>query len=114
MMPILLSFSLSAQKQNIEIKALYSDSLSSAFEIIVRDSVGLHYHAEHTEHLFVKTGEASMQINDSTFTITQGEYYTIPTGAQHAVWVQSKTPLKVISVQCPQFLGKDRHFIENE
>ena len=111
--PLILSASaLFAQSKNIEVKQLYTDSLSSSFEISVRDSVRLHYHAKHTEHLFVLEGEARMQIGENTFTITQGNYYTIPKGARHAVWVLSELPLKVISVQSPQFLGEDRHFLE--
>ena len=104
--------SLYSQSKNIEVKSLYTDSLSSSYEIIVQDSVRLHYHAEHTEHLFVLDGNAKMQINEEFFEIGKGEYYTIPKGSKHAVWVLSETPLKVISVQCPQFFGKDRHFIE--
>ena len=95
-------------------KSLYTDSLSSSYEIIVQDSVRLHYHAEHTEHLFVLEGKARMQIDEELIEISKGEYYTIPKGAKHAVWVLSESPLKVISVQCPQFFGNDRHFIEND
>ena len=108
------SIYLFGQSKNIEVRALYSDSLSSSFEISVKDSVSLHYHAAHTEHLFVLEGEARMQLDDHTFNIAKGEYYTIPKGSRHAVWVKSKIPLKVISVQCPQFFGKDRHFINND
>ena len=101
-----------AQQQNVIVKPLYSDSLSSSFEIIIKDSVKLHYHAQHTEHLFVLEGEARMLIDEEEHRIGKGEYYTIPKSAHHAVWVLSEVPLKVISVQCPQFIGEDRFFID--
>ena len=109
---LLLSLASFGQNANIEVKKLYSDSNSSSFEITIEDSVRLHYHSEHTENIFVIEGEAKMQLNEEFIQIKKGDHLVIPQGSKHAVWVESKNPLKVISVQSPEFDGKDRHFVD--
>lgn len=101
-----------SQEKNITVEKIFTDSLSSSFKISINDSVRLHYHAMHTEHIFVLAGEARMQIGKYFFNIKKGEYYIIPKSTKHAVWVRSKDPLVVVSVQSPEFKGEDRHFIE--
>lgn len=99
-------------QSNIEVTKLYSDSLCSSFEIQVKDSVRLHYHINHTENIFVIEGQARMQIEDDFFEIAPGHHFTIPKGNKHAVWVLSEVPLKVVSIQSPEFKGEDRHFVD--
>ncbi len=109
---ILLSQFGYGQEKNIEVEKLHSDKNCSSFEISIRDSVRLHYHAEHTEHIFVLEGKAKMKIDDSVNEIKSGDHFVIPAGSKHAVWVLSDTPLKVISIQSPEFNGQDRNFVD--
>lgn len=93
-------------------KALFSDSLSSSFVIVIAKEVKLHYHANHTEQVVVLSGEAEMILGDQTLHIKEGDVIFIPKGTQHAVRVTSDRPLKIVSVQAPIFDGPDRIFIE--
>lgn len=97
---------------NVHVVPLYSDSLSSSFLIFIKKEVKLHKHAEHTEHVFVLDGEATMLLGDSTFTVKKGDIIFIPKGTPHRVTTTSKKPLKVVSLQSPHFDGKDRILLE--
>lgn len=91
---------------------LFSDSNSTSFVIFVTDYVSAHYHEYHTETILVLEGKAEMQLDDQTFKIQAGSFLTIPPQSIHSVKVTSEMPLKVLSVQSPEFLGKDRHFVK--
>lgn len=95
---------------NILVEKLSSDSLSSSFVIWVKESVSSHKHALHTESLYVIEGEGEMIIGDEARSISAGSYLVIPPATFHSVKVTSEKPLKVISVQAPEFLGRDRIF----
>jgi mannose-6-phosphate isomerase-like protein (cupin superfamily) len=49
-------------------------------------------------------------MNDERFMIGPGDYITIKKKSWHAVKVTSEEPLKVLSVQAPEFLGNDRKY----
>lgn len=93
-------------------KALYSDSLSSSFVIIIPKEVKPHYHAAHTEQVVVLSGEADMMLGDQNLHIKSGDVIFIPKGTKHSVTVTSTEPLKIISIQAPFFDGSDRVMIE--
>ncbi|MEQ8908922.1 MAG: cupin domain-containing protein [Vicingaceae bacterium] len=93
---------------------LSSDTNSSSFAILIKDKVKAHYHDYHTESIYVQSGTAEMQMGDSTFSISKGDFLVLPPKTIHAVKVTSSEPLKVISIQAPEFLGKDRHFINED
>lgn len=95
---------------NIFVEKLSSDSLSTSFVIWVKKSVKSHKHALHTESLYVIEGEGNMVIGKEEFKIASGSYLVIPSGTFHSVEVTSDIPLKVVSVQAPEFFGKDRIF----
>ncbi len=97
---------------NIKVQRLYSDSHATNFVIWVKSEVRPHIHEHHSETLYVLEGEAEMQIGEKLVTIKPGDLFTVPEGTVHAVKVTSSEPLKVISTQSPEFLGKDRKFIE--
>ncbi len=97
---------------NIHVQKLYTDSNSTSFVIWVKKSVKPHLHAEHSETLYVISGNGSMQIGDETVEIKAGDTFTIPEKTVHSVSVLGDAPLKVLSVQSPEFLGKDRIFVE--
>ena len=97
---------------NILVKTISSDSLSSSFLIWIKKSVKLHKHLAHTEQVYILEGTGLMQLGDSTFQISSGSFINIPKNTKHGVKVTSNNPMKVLSIQSPKFEGEDRHFIE--
>lgn len=95
---------------NILVKDLYSDAKASYFVIWIKKGVKSHKHLKHTESIIVLDGEGEMTVGKNKFDIKQGDHFTIPENTFHSVRVTSKTPLKVVSVQAPEFFGKDRIF----
>lgn len=93
---------------NIHSQKLYTDSLVTCFMIWVKDNVPSHIHAVHTEQVFVLSGKGIMTVDDDSFKIKKGELIMIPAGTPHSVTVTSRRPLKVLSVQSPEFHGVDR------
>ena len=57
-----------------------------------------------------KFAATPISVNKKEFEISQGDYFRIPENTYHALKVTSKEPIKVLSVQSPEFLGKDRVF----
>ena len=98
----------------IEVQTLTQDSLASTFLIWIESSVKGHFHQHHTEHVYVIGGEGIMTIGAEQKPIKSGDLIFIPSGTTHAVEVTSKESMKVLSVQSPLFLGKDRVFTQAE
>ena len=92
----------------VEVYPLGGDSLVSSFLIYVNDQVQQHYHAEHSEHVYVLEGRGTMMLDDSIFTVNPGDFVFIPRGTVHSASKISEEPLKVISIQAPYFDGSDR------
>lgn len=99
-----------ANLDNIYNRLLYSDSLTSSFVIFIKKEVKEHKHATHAEHVVVLEGEAVMKVDGQSFKIKKGSMVFIPKDTWHYVKVTSKVPLKVVSIQAPNFDGKDRIF----
>jgi mannose-6-phosphate isomerase-like protein (cupin superfamily) len=78
---------------------------------VVKTQVPLHKHRDHTETIYVLAGKGMFQQGDNQYEIGPGDYLRIPKNTPHAVTVLSEEPLKVLSVQAPEFLGKDRILI---
>jgi mannose-6-phosphate isomerase-like protein (cupin superfamily) len=97
---------------NILVKKVYTDTHTSTFVIWIKKGVKPHKHMKHTEQVLVLEGKASVQLNDKEIIVQKGDWVTIPEQTIHAVKVLSKIPLKVISVQTPEFKGEDRVFVE--
>ena len=97
---------------NIYNKPLFGDSLASSFVIVIKKEVKLHKHIAHSEHVVVLDGTGQMTLGDKSFEIKKGDVVFIPKNTMHAVKSTGKQPLKVLSVQSPNFDGKDRIFIE--
>ena len=98
---------------NIHVMKVAEDSLQSSFVIWIKEGVKEHYHENHTENIVVLEGEAVMTLGDELFMIKKGDYLNIPKGTPHSVTqVLSEEPLKVLSVQSPNFDGLDRVFTE--
>lgn len=94
--------------ENIHVVKLASDSYSTDFVIFVKNIVPLHKHVEHSETIYVLEGKGLFQLGDQSLEIVAGDYIRVPKGTPHAVKVLSSIPLKIISVQAPEFFGKDR------
>jgi quercetin dioxygenase-like cupin family protein len=96
--------------ENIHIKKISSDSSSSTFAIWIKQKVKLHKHVYHTENVLIDKGFGEFQINDSIYKVAAGDWIVIPKNTWHGVIVNSKSTMKVISVQSPEYFGKDRIF----
>lgn len=94
--------------ENIHVVKLATDAHSTDFVIFVKKKVPLHKHLKHSETLYVLEGAGEFELADKTISIAAGDHIRIPEGVPHAVTVTSDKPLKVISVQAPEFFGKDR------
>jgi len=98
----------SSSQENIVVEKLAGDSLTTSFMIQVRNNVSLHYHAYHSEHIYVLSGSGEFISEKDTSMVSEGSYIFIPSKSKHAVRVISSEPLRVLSIQSPRFLGIDR------
>lgn len=96
--------------ENILINKLDTDSNSTSFIIWIKKGVKSHKHEKHSEIISVIEGAGVMTINKKSFDIKSGDYFRIPKNTFHSLVITSKKPMKLISVQSPEFLGKDRVF----
>lgn len=103
-----------ASDKNVNVHALCSDSYESSYLIWVQDTVKPHYHAQHTELVYVIEGSGHFYIGDTSYAIKPGDYLRIPQGKIHSFKNNSKTEVKVLSVQTPEFKGKDRIWVERQ
>jgi len=95
---------------NILVKKLQSDRHASSFLIWVKNEVKAHRHVVHSEHVYILSGTGTMLVGDEEKNIKSGDMVYIPENMVHSVKVTSEDPLKVLSIQSPEFLGKDRVF----
>ena len=98
--------------ENITVEKITTDKNSTSFVIWITDGVKLHKHAYHTESLVVIQGKGDMQIGEDIIEVKKGDFFTIPENTPHGVTVTSSKPMKVLSIQSPEFKGIDRIFIE--
>ena len=96
--------------ENICVKKLDTDSNSTSFVIWIKKGVNSHKHERHSEIISVIAGEGVMTIDQKSFDVKVGDYFRIPKHTFHSLIVKSNKPMKVLSVQSPEFLGKDRTF----
>jgi len=94
------------------VKQLSTDKHTSNFVIFVKQGVKAHVHKTHSETVYVLEGEGEMRLGDKQIKVKPGDFIFIPENTVHSVKVISKTPMKVLSNQAPEFLGKDRVFID--
>lgn len=102
----------SEEFDNIHVQKLYGDEEVTSFLIWIKSSVTPHIHVEHSEHVYVLKGKAIMTLGESEFEVRKGDWIFIPKGTAHSVKSVSKGPLKVISIQAPEFDGSDRVYIK--
>lgn len=99
---------LHSQSANIYSKQVNGDSLSTAFCIVIKQEVKSHKHLKHSEQVMVLEGEGQMKLGNEEFKISPGELIFIPCNTYHSVKSTGKVPLKVLSIQSPEFDGSDR------
>lgn len=93
---------------NIHVKKLSSDVDATTFAIWVKQKVKIHKHIKHVENIYVSEGSGVFQLGDSIFNINSGDLIVVPKNTWHGVIVKSKNPLKILSIQSPEFIGNDR------
>jgi len=98
---------------NIEVNTLASDKHSSSFLIFIREMVPNHIHQHHSETIYVLEGQGVMRLGHEAVNIAPGDFIHVPEGQVHGVQVTSKQPLKVLSIQAPEFTGADRVLVED-
>ena len=98
---------------NIHVKKLSTDINATTFAIWVKQKVKLHKHINHVENIYVSEGNGNFHLGDTTYKIEAGDLIIVPKDTWHGVDVTSKSPLKVVSIQSPEFIGKDRVFKDN-
>lgn len=106
----ILDLKVQEEYDNIHVVPLHTDSLVSSFVIWIKQEVKPHKHELHTEQIYVLEGVAIMKVGQDEFTIKAGSFIFIPKSTIHSVVTTSSTPLKVLSVQAPKFVGEDRVF----
>lgn len=99
---------------NILVKKTYSDTNVTSFIIWVKHDVKSHKHLSHTENIKIIEGTGEMTVGKETFLIKSGDFFVVPPNTFHTVKVTSTTPLKLISIQSPNFNGEDRIFEEKQ
>jgi len=108
----LLAIKPPANYENVHVVPLSTDKHASEFLIFVKQGVKPHIHEWHSERIYVISGAGEMQVGNNTRAIQSGSFVKIPEGMVHGVEVTSAEPLVVLSVQAPEFKGKDRVFVE--
>ena len=123
LLPFLLLFSIGAAAQsqtnidslfpkgeyeNISRQQLNSDSNVTSLVIWIRKEIQPHLHATHSEHVYILEGSGKMLLGEKTFAVNPGDLIFIPENTRHALRVTSAIPMKVISIQAPEFDEKDR------
>lgn len=97
---------------NIHSIPVYEDQNMTATIIFIKQAVRKHMHKKHSETVIVLEGKAAFYLNAEEINIKKGDQIIIPPKTSHAVIVKGKKPLKVLSIQSPQFKGKDRIFLD--
>lgn len=103
-----------AEYDNVHLERIDGDSLSTSFVIWIKQEVTPHYHEYHSEQVLVLSGTALMKLGEKELKIKANDLIFIPAQTIHSVKVTSKEPLKVLSIQSPEFKGKDRILVEEE
>lgn len=97
---------------NIYSRKLEGDSLSTSFLIWIKQEVKPHFHAFHSETLYILEGKGIFTLDGHPFEVVPGDFLFIPAKKIHSLTVRSVKPMKVLSVQAPEFDGSDRILVK--
>lgn len=100
--------------ENITVEKLSSDKNQSSYIIWVSDTVKPHYHKTHTECIYIIEGGGTFYLGNKILELKVGDFIMIPEGMIHSFKNKSAIKTKVLSIQTPEFLGKDRFWVENQ
>lgn len=100
--------------ENIHVHKLTSVPQATSFVIWVKKEVKPHKHLKHTEHVYILEGSGTLKLGKEQKEIKAGDFILIPPNTVHSVKIRSEKPMKVISVQTPEFKGEDRIFVDQE
>lgn len=100
--------------ENVHTRQLYTDPMVSTFLIEVKKDVRGHYHRFHTEQVYVISGKGEMLLGKRKHKIKAGDFIIIPPNTPHEVKVTGKQPLRVLSIQAPNFDGNDRVWLDDK
>ncbi len=106
------TFKVTQVYENVLVKKINSDKNSSTFLILIKKEVKLHKHQVHSETIYVLEGSGEMRLGEKKYQIKKGDVLFIPENTPHSVTVTSDIPLKVLSIQAPEFDGADRILLE--
>lgn len=99
--------------ENVYSKVLYENEEASYFLIWIKKGVKSHKHVEHAENLQIIEGSGIMTVGEHSFEVKKGDFFIAPKNTFHSLIVTSETPMKVLSIQMPNFDGSDRVFEED-
>jgi len=97
---------------NVTVHKLSSDKNQSSYLIWVTDSVKPHYHKKHTECIYILKGGGTFYLGSKIIEMKKGDFIMIPEGIIHSFKNKWLGNTKVLSIQTPEFLGKDRFWVE--
>ena len=112
LIPNLTKYHPSVDYDNIHVQKIADNTHQTTFLIWIKTAVALHKHNDHTENVYILEGKGEFTLGDTIYNISSGDYFNIPSGTPHGVTVTSKKPMKVLSIQSPQFDGSDRIPVE--
>lgn len=108
----ILSLQPDSTYQGIKVQKISGDKNATSFVIWIQQEVKAHKHMKHTEEIYILEGEGELILNGKMIKLKPGDFINIPENTVHSVKVTSPVPLKVLSIQSPEFLGDDRIFVE--
>ncbi len=95
---------------NVHVIKISSNEQSTTFAIWVKLKVKMHKHVDHVENIYVTQGEGKFHLGATTYHIEKGDLIIVPKNTWHSLEVTSQNPIRVISIQSPEFKGLDRVF----
>lgn len=97
---------------DISTQKLNSDSNGTSLVIWIKKEVKPHKHITHSENVVIVEGMGKMLLGDKTIDVKPGDFIYIPKNTVHALKVTSSGPMKVLSLQSPEFDEKDRVMVD--
>ena len=110
----LLKLAPPGELENIAAQKIFSDSAVTSTVIWIAKEVKPHRHALHTEQVYVLEGAGKLLLGEKTVDMEPGDLVVIPRSTIHALKVTSSSPMKVLSIQAPEFDGKDRIMVDRQ
>ena len=92
-----------------QVKTLSNDEGHHVKELIININAqtSLHMHSHRCEFWTIIEGDAKVSLNEEILTLTAQDTLFIPIKAHHHIQNIGSTPLKIIEVQCGDYLGED-------